>query len=104
MEVGAVMTLEEVKLYLRIDGNEEDALIIRLMETAQELCESILRYPLSELDTIPPVVNQAMLYAVANLYEKREGTHRHLKNDSSGMAETLQVMALILGPYRKESW
>jgi hypothetical protein len=45
-----------------------------------------------------------MLYAVANLYEKREGTHRHLKNDSSGMAETLQVMALILGPYRKESW
>lgn len=98
------MNLEEVKLYLRIDGDEEDALIARLMETAQELCESILRYPLSELDPVPPVVNQAMLYAIANLYEKREGTHRHLKNDSSGMAETLQVMALILGPYRKESW
>ncbi len=98
------MTLEEVKLYLRIDGDEEDTLIARLMETAQELCESILRYPLSELDPVPPVVNQAMLYGVANLYEKREGTHRHLKNDSSGIAETLQVMALILAPHRKESW
>ena len=98
------MTLEEIKLYLRIDGEEEDALLTRLMETAQELCEGILRFPLTELDPSPPVVNQAMLYAVANLYEKREGTHRHLKNDSSGMAETLQVMALILGPYRKESW
>ena len=98
------MTLEEVKLYLRIDGEEEDALILRLMDTARELCEGILRFPLTELDPIPPVVDQAMLYAVANLYEKREGTHRHLKNDSSGMAETLQVMALILGPYRKESW
>ncbi len=98
------MTLEEIKLYLRIDGEEEDALLLRLMETAQELCEGILRLPLTDLDPRPPVVNQAMLYAVANLYEKREGTHRHLKNDSSGMAETLQVMALILGPYRKESW
>ncbi len=98
------MTLEEVKLYLRIDGDEEDALITRFMETSQELCESILRYPLSELDPVPPVVNQAMLYGVANLYEKREGTHRHLKNDSSGIAETLQVMALILGPHREERW
>lgn len=98
------MTLEAVKQYLRIDGEEEDALLLRLMETARELCEGILRFPISDMDPVPPVVDQAMLYAVANLYEKREGTHRHAKNDSSGMAETLQVMALILAPHRKESW
>ena len=59
-----VVTLEEVKLYLRIDGDEEDTLITNFISTAVEICEDILRYPLSEFEEIPAVVRQAVLYCV----------------------------------------
>lgn len=99
-----VVTLEEAKLYLRIDGDEEDGLITNFILTAEEVCEEILRYPLSEFDETPALVRQALLYCIANLYEKREGSHYYQKNESAGMAETVKVMRLILGGYRKESW
>ena len=98
------VTLEEVKLYLRIDGDEEDTLITNFISTATQICEDILRYPLSEFEEIPAVVRQALLYCIANLYEKREGTHYYLKNEGGGMAETVKVMKLILGNLRRESW
>ena len=99
-----ILSLEEVKLYLKIDGDEEDALIIALMETAQEICEEIIRIPLSELEVVPKVVKQSMLYCIANMYEKREGTYNYFKNESSGIKETIDVMKLLLSPHRKESW
>lgn len=99
-----VVTLEEAKLYLRIDGDEEDGLITNFISTAEELCEDVLRYPLSEFDEIPGVVRQALLYCVANMYEKREGSHHYQKNEGGGIAETVKVMRLILSAYRKESW
>ncbi len=98
------VTLEEVKLYLRLDGDEEDTLITSLIFTAQEICQDILRYPLSEFEEIPAVVRQALLYCVANMYEKREGTHSTLKNAGGGLRETVGVMKLILGNLRRESW
>ena len=99
-----VVSLEEVKLYLRIDGDEEDTLITHLILTAEEMCEEILRYPLGEFEEIPKLVKQAILYAVANMYEKREGSHYYLKNESGNITDTMQVMKLILGNLRKESW
>jgi len=99
-----LVTLDEVKLYLRIDGDEEDALITNFILTAQEICEEILRYPLFGLEEIPAVLRQAVLYAVANMYEKREGSHYYLKNEGGGISETIKVMKLILGSHRKESW
>jgi len=90
-----VLSLEEVKLYLRIDGDEEDTLIASFLDTAQELCEGILRFPLSEFEKLPETVKQALLYAVAAMYEKREGV---------GIKETLGVLKRLLFAYRKESW
>lgn len=95
-----VVTLEETKLYLRIDSDEEDTLITNFIFTAEEICEDILRYPLTEFEEVPKVVRQAVLYAVANMYEKREGT----KNESDSILETIKVMKLILGNLRRESW
>lgn len=51
-----MLSLEEVKLYLRIDGDEEDTLIASFLDTAQELCEGILRFPLSEFEKLPETV------------------------------------------------
>lgn len=90
-----MLSLEEVKLYLRIDGDEEDTLIAYFLDTAQELCEGILRFPLSEFEKLPETVKQALLYAVAAMYEKREGV---------GIKETLDVLKRLLFAYRKESW
>ncbi len=89
------VTLEEVKLYLRIDGDEEDTLITLFLTTAQELCEGILRFPLSEFEELPETVKQAILYAVATMYEKREG---------ADIKETLDVLKRFLFAYRRESW
>jgi uncharacterized phage protein (predicted DNA packaging) len=90
-----VLPLDEVKLYLRIDSNEEDALIASFLNTAQELCEGILRFPLSEFEELPETVKQAILYAVAAMYEKREG---------ADIKETLDVLKRLLFAYRRESW
>ncbi len=86
-----MLSLEEVKLYLRINGDEEDALIASFLDTAIELCEGILRFPLSEFETL----KQALLYGVAAMYEKREG---------ASIKEILDVLKRLLFAYRKESW
>ena len=99
-----VVSLKEAKLYLRIDSDEEDTLITNFILSAEEICEDILRYPLSEFEEVPRVVRQAILYCVANIYEKREGTYYYLKNESGSISETINVMKLILGNLRQESW
>lgn len=94
-----MLSLEEVKLYLRIDGDEEDTLITSLIDTAEEFCEKILRYPVSEFETVPAIVNQAMLYCIVNMYE-----NRGLTVDENGIEETLFVMKNILSSYRDNCW
>ena len=99
-----MLDLDEVKSYLRIEGDEEDSLISSFIEIARSICEDILRYPLSEFEEIPALVKQAMLYCITNIYEKREGTHHYLKNESGGILETIDVMKHMLSNLRKESW
>lgn len=90
-----IVTLEEVKLYLRIDGDEENMLITNFIYSAEEICEGILRYPLSEFDVIPGTVKQAIIYATASMYEKREDID---------MKEVMNVLTRLLFSYRKEGW
>lgn len=99
-----VISLEEVKLYLRIDGDEEDTLITHFILSAEEICEDILRFPLTDFVEVPKVVIQTILYCVANMYEKREGSYYYLKNESGSITETVQVMTYMLANLRKESW
>ncbi len=99
-----MLSLEEVKLYLRVDGDEEDALITSLIGTAKEICEQILRYPFEDFEKIPLTVKQAMLYCIANIYEKREGTYNYSRYDSGGVEKTIEIMKLILSNHRKERW
>lgn len=67
--------LDEAKNYLRVDSDEDDALIETLIKTSQKLCLDILR----DDSEIPETVKTAMLYATAYLYEHREeADHRDL--------------------------
>jgi hypothetical protein len=90
-----VILLEDAKLYLRVDGEEENTLITNFIITSEELCEGILRYPISELITVPETVKQAVLYAVANMYEQRENFDVKL---------VIETMTRLLFSYRMESW
>lgn len=90
-----VVTLEEAKLYLRVDGDEDNTLITNFISAAEELCEGILRCSISEFPMVPESVKQSVLYAVANLYEQREDVD---------MKAMLNVMTRLLFAYRKEEW
>ena len=90
-----VIQLEEVKLYLRVDGEDENTLITNFIITAEELCEGILRYPLSELTTVPETIKQGVLYAVANMYEQRE---------TFDVKSVIETMKRLLFSHRKEVW
>lgn len=66
--------LDLVKTYLKVEHHEEDALLEHLMATSRQLCEDILRGGDSE------VLQTAILYGVAYLYEHREeANHKELK-------------------------
>lgn len=90
-----VVTLEEVKLYLRIEGDEENTLITHFILASQEMCEGILRYPLCEIGEIPEIIKQAILYGTGCFYEQREIVD---------VKEVTEVMKNLLFVHRKESW
>ena len=90
-----IVSLEEAKLFLRVDGDEENTLIANFIITAEDICEGILRFPLSEFTIVPETVKQAVFYVVANMYEKRENFE---------VKEVLETMTRLLFSYRRESW
>ncbi|WP_066675416.1 head-tail connector protein [Clostridium septicum] len=90
-----VVSLEEVKLYLRVDGEEEDTLISIFINVSEDLVEGILRYSVSEFEVVPEIVKQAVMYSVANMYEKRE---------DYDAKEVIDIMTKLLFSYRKDEW
>ena len=94
MSVLAV-TLEKAKLYLRVDGDEEDTLITSFLETASQLCKGVLRMSLEEFDEVFKPVDQAVLFITANLYENRGDLDMKLVED---------VVKRLLFPFRRDWW
>lgn len=80
-----MIDLEEMKAYLKVDGDEEDGLIEKLMETAERLSKDVAR----DDDLNPATMRMAILYATAYLYEHREeADHNDL---------LLSLRALLMG-------
>lgn len=67
-----LVTVDEAKLYLRLDGTEEDALIQTLLETAESLCQDIVRTDFDEMEEVSEIVKVGICYDVTYLYENRE--------------------------------
>lgn len=93
-----MLTLQETKEFLRIDGDEEDALISSLILTAKDLTEDVMRRKLSDFEELPETVRQAMLILVATLYEERQ-----VSKGKTGVsvADTLDLVRRMLFAYRK---
>lgn len=83
------VTLEEAKEYLKVEYTDEDALIESLILSAQQLCEDVLREPVTE----DPVVKIAILYAVGYLFENRV---------TPNYTELTTMLKYILSSRRKE--
>ena len=91
-----MVTVEEMKQYLRIDFSEDDGLLGILISFAEELCASVARIPLEEyLSLANDNARTAVLYAVAYLYEHREEADHHQL--------TIDLRSLLFG-LRKEGF
>ena len=92
-----IVTLEEAREYLRIDEDDtsNDEVIQSSLETAQALCLDISRCEEADAEENPVVFHEAILYAVAFLYEHREEADHH--------ALTLTLRSLLFGS-RKEAF
>lgn len=90
-----LVTLEETKEYLRVDGDYDDGLIDSLIATAQSIILTILRKDEQDLDGDEPQLKTAVFYAVAYLYEHRE------EADHKGLVLTLRA---LLAGLRKEEF
>ena len=75
-----IVTLDEMKVYLRVDYDDEDDLISSLIATAEELVTHVARMSVGELPiNADGNIKTAVLYTVAYLYEHREeADHHHL--------------------------
>ena len=62
------MKLEDVKLYLRIDGDEEDALIQSMMQAWAEY----IRSAVGKYDDTDPTAQILLAAIVQNMYDNRE--------------------------------
>ncbi|MBR4101137.1 MAG: head-tail connector protein [Oscillospiraceae bacterium] len=72
-----MMTLAEVKNYLRVDHTEDDSLILSLMDTAEKLVKDVGRMDEQAFTVNEETTRQAMLYTISYLYENRNNADFH---------------------------
>lgn len=88
-----LITLEEMKNYLRVDYEDDDELIKTLILSAQRICMDILRTEASSVLRNIENAKPAVMYTVAYLYEHREDADHH--------ALTITLRSFLFGS-RKE--
>lgn len=84
-----VVTLSEMKNYLRVDHDDDDTLLRNIMESAQRICMDVTRTEDEDVFEEEPAARIAVMYAVAYLYEHREDADHH--------ALTLSLRSLLFG-------
>ena len=90
-----LISLEDAKMYLRVDSADEDAVIGSLLSASANLCVDVARlspeqwvdidsdeassdrYAESELTTLRETMKVAILYALGYLFEHREDADHH---------------------------
>lgn len=82
-----MVTLKEVKDYLRVDFDDDDKLLNSFILTAEQLCMDVGRMTKEELAENEDTVRMAMLYTISYLYENR--------NNADFKKLTLTLRALL---------
>ena len=71
------VNLPTAKTYLRIDSNNEDELLRKLLKAAEQICMNVARMDKKEFTACGNIAKTAVLYALAYLYEHREEADHH---------------------------
>lgn len=85
----AYTKVETAKQYLRIEHNEEDDVIKKLIATAEAAADDYCRVVFEDADTIPQAVRHAVLLFVGHYYENRENADRESYNAMRAAFENL---------------
>ncbi len=88
-----VVSLEEMKQYLRVDFEDDNGFITNALHSAESLCADIARLSAEEFSETQ-TAKIAVMYAVAYLYEHRE--------DADHLALTLSLRSLLEGVRRSK--
>lgn len=80
------LTLDEIKQYIGLDGDENDKILAAMLTSAEHLVKKILRVPI--IDNSSEIVKNAVLFTVWQLYFHRD----HKDFDSVKLELTLAVM------------
>lgn len=84
-----MISLDEMKNYLRIDFDDDDALLENLIVSSERLCMDIARIKSKTVFKKKEIAKIAVMYAVAYQYEHREDCDHH--------ALTLSLRSLLSG-------
>ena len=84
-----IISLEEMKNYLRIDFDDDDALLENLILSSERLCMDIARIKSRSVFEKKDTAKIAVMYAVAYQYEDRENCDHH--------ALTMSLRSLLSG-------
>ncbi len=84
-----LITLDEMKNYLRVDYDDDDELLTGLIESSQQLCMDVVRISDEEAFTKEPCSRVAVMYVVAYQYEHRE--------EANHLELTLSIRSLLFG-------
>ena len=91
-----LVSLDDAREFLRMDGQEDDGVIASLLAAAETLCLDVLRLKGAEApDAALPVLRTAIPYATAYLYEHRE---------EADYARLLLTLRALLAGARKEEF
>lgn len=82
-----IVTLEQAKEYLRVDGDSEDSTIETLLKSAQNLCQDVSRLEESEFESAGDIARVAVLFVLGYFFEHREDADHH--------ALTLRLRSLL---------
>ena len=88
-----VVTLKKMKEYLRVDFDDDDALIRQLIRSAEKICMDILRTEDISILEADKNCKAAVMYTAAYLYEHREEADHH--------ALMLTLRSLLFGSRRE---
>lgn len=89
-----IVTLKEMKQYLRVDYSDDDKILRDLINAAQQICMSVARKEDEKSFKADRNAKIAVMYAVAYLYEQREEADHH--------ALTLSLRSLLFGIRQEE--
>lgn len=95
-----MLTLDEVKNYLRVDFEEDDSLIMLLIEASKNYIRTELQIELEErFEVMPPELSLAMLLLISYWYDERTAMV-NVKNRTLS-TEVKYGVASILNPFKQ---